>query len=89
MFAFLWTAELKISTMIRELLYLFTPKRMPLSSHIFCLPRVCRVLCHHLFCPDREGLCGALLPAQEIIEHIYGELVLVSGNTTSFLHWCR
>ena len=40
-------------------------------------PSVCQVLCHHLFCPDGEGLCGALIPAQEVIEHVYGELVLV------------
>ncbi len=42
-----------------------------------CLPSVCQILCHHLFCPDREGFCGALIPAQEIIENIYGKLVFV------------
>ena len=41
------------------------------------LPPVCQVLRHHLFCPDGEGLCGALIPAQEVIEHVYGEFVLV------------
>ena len=40
-------------------------------------PSVCQVLRHHLFRPDREGLCGALIPAQEVVKHIYGEFVLV------------
>ena len=41
------------------------------------LPSICQVLCHHLFRPDREGLCGTLVPAQEVVEHIYGEFVLI------------
>ena len=43
----------------------------------FRLPSVCQILRHHLFCPDREGLCGTFLPAQEVIKYIYGKFVLV------------
>ena len=40
-------------------------------------PSVCQILCHDLLCPDRERFYRTFVPAQQVIEHIYGKFILI------------